>query len=85
MPHLPGFVGDLKRFGVDVIDRKPIPTADAQRIAIEQRALRGLLPGHPETTAVGGFRQHTVLTKYGVHTQIAHRWPDVIGERIEAA
>jgi hypothetical protein len=34
--------------------------------------------------AIGGFIQHTVVTRDQITTRIIHRWPDEIGKRIES-
>ena len=33
--------------------------------------------------AVGGFVQHTIVTRQGITTQVVHRWPDQVGRPIE--
>lgn len=35
--------------------------------------------------AVGGFCQHTILTRDEVTTRVIRRWPDVVGEKIDLA
>lgn len=40
-------------------------------------------PDAPEGYGVGGFLQMTVLEKDNMRSSIVHRWPDVIGEKID--
>lgn len=40
-------------------------------------------PNTPEHYGVGGFLQMTMLERDYISTSIVHRWPDVIGERID--
>lgn len=79
------FLEHLKEIGLDPTVNRPLSKLEAYRIAMAQRGVRGLVAGQPDATAVGGFLSHVVVNEHGVYTSIAHRWPDRVGERIEAA
>ena len=49
-----------------------------------QRALRLPLRQTLGESVVGGFMQHTAVTRDGITTRVVERWPDVIGEMIAA-
>lgn len=71
----------VKRFAAD-------PNSfDARRDGVE--LMEGMRLHHPRQfgrlrwPAVGGFVQHTVITRTDVETEIIHHWPDTVGRHIE--
>jgi hypothetical protein len=74
--------GDFLIAGPQVLEGAPvnfdvyqhgIPALEAMRLVDDENGYR-----------IGGLIAHTAITRDSVSTQIIHRWPDVIGERIES-
>lgn len=58
-------------------------TADMIALVESQRANADRPQGLPPAHVVGCFLQETIVAKEGSKTRIIHRWPDVMGEKIE--
>jgi hypothetical protein len=73
--------GDFLVAGPQVLEEAPVNFDVYQHGIPAMEAMR--LVGDENGYRVGGFIAHIEITRDSVSTKIIHRWPDVIGERIE--
>ncbi|MGE0524379.1 MAG: hypothetical protein AB7O60_15265 [Variibacter sp.] len=73
----------LRNRGFDPAGGAFDPVAHGAGIMREQR-FPFRRPDGREIVAVGGFAQHTMLTRDAITTRVVERWPDRVGEKIAA-
>ncbi|MFK5596605.1 hypothetical protein ACFZ8E_06320 [Methylobacterium sp. HMF5984] len=83
-PNPPQLVPGLARRGLDLLKPDAITEDEAASLMRAQRALRMPLRETLGESIVGGFMQHTVVTRDEISTRVVERWPDVIGQMIAA-